>query len=481
MSTRRDLLPKYRSIIDQVKVSEPPDKNTTFVRAVKDKFNKGVQDQSATAFNMFVDDSLFCQTVDNIKHAMAASIEALYIILGFPETDIRQNALSLDKYFESTCSYERIQLGIAINTRKMTVALTEQKRKTMLDELSNWHKKRKSFTLLQGVTLCGSLEFWANTSPWIRFIYLNLRSAVNRSITFCSDITKNKRKIKNLITELSTTKGIDNYEQREKFVQSKIARETYKCNDKAHITNPMRNELKIMKKILSSPDKYKLETPIAHIINREPDFTTFGDASLEAAGGFSEELFWWHFEWPSNIKLLTLKNISVNRRCNITKDLVSINLLEFVVEIINYAAITVFFAENSSICEHEYPFLLNWTDNKTAKAWLRKAATKTEKGKSLQRILCSIMINNPMGVKSDYIKGEKNVIADFISRIFSSQNTAVTFDNLFVKFPQIEYWKRFHPSQELLSHLCSALLTGQDLGILEIKNLGHFSPGKSTS
>ena len=140
-----------------------------------------------------------------------------------------------------------------------------------------------------------------------------------------------------------------------------------------------------------------------------------------------------------------------------------------------------FFAENSSICEHEYPFLLNWTDNKTAKAWLRKAATKTEKGKSLQRILCSIMINNPMGVKSDYIKGEKNVIADFISRIFSSQNTAVTFDNLFVKFPQIEYWKRFHPSQELLSHLCSALLTGQDLGILEIKNLGHFSPGKSTS
>ena len=97
------------------------------------------------------------------------------------------------------------------------------------------------------------------------------------------------------------------------------------------------------------------------------------------------------------------------------------------VEIINYAAITVFFAENSSICEHEYPFLLNWTDNKTAKVWLRKAATKTEKGKSLQRIRCSIMINNPMGVKSDYIQGEKNVIADFISRIFSSQNTAVTF------------------------------------------------------
>jgi hypothetical protein len=59
LSTRRDLLPKYKSIIDQVKFSEPPDENTTFIRAVKDKVNKGVQDQSATAFNRFVDDSLF--------------------------------------------------------------------------------------------------------------------------------------------------------------------------------------------------------------------------------------------------------------------------------------------------------------------------------------------------------------------------------------------------------------------------------------
>ena len=52
----------------------------------------------------------------------------------------------------------------------------------MLDALLHWHKKRKSFTLLQGVTLCGSIEFWANIAPWIRFIYLNLRSAVNKCI-----------------------------------------------------------------------------------------------------------------------------------------------------------------------------------------------------------------------------------------------------------------------------------------------------------
>ena len=50
---------------------------------------------------MFVDNNLFAQTKDIIKHAMAASIEALYIILGYPEISKRQDSLSLDKYFES--------------------------------------------------------------------------------------------------------------------------------------------------------------------------------------------------------------------------------------------------------------------------------------------------------------------------------------------------------------------------------------------
>ena len=104
----------------------------------------------------------------------------------------------------------------------------------------------------------------------------------------------------------------------------------------------MRKGLGIMKDILSNKKVYTLESPIAHIIKREPDFTSYGDASLEAGGGYSENLFWWHVEWPSEIKCLTLKNITVTRRCNETNELVSIKLLEFVVEIINYAAVTTF-------------------------------------------------------------------------------------------------------------------------------------------
>ena len=130
--------------------------------------------------------------------------------------------------------------------------------------------------------------------------------------------------------------------------------------------------------------------------------------------------------------------------------MVSINLLEFVDEIINYAAIIVFFRENPNSCSNEYPLLLNWTDNMTSKSWIRKAASRTDKGKALQRLLCGLMINNPVGLKAEHIAGVKNVLADAISRIYSSTYSKISFNKLFQEYPQMKLWNRFHPSQELL-------------------------------
>ena len=243
----------------------------------------------------------------------------------------------------------------------------------------------------------------------------------------------------------------------------------------------MRSELDIMANILAHSKQYKLETPIAHIINKDPDFILYGDACLEAGGGYSDNLFWWHVEWPDEIKALTLKNLMITRKCLETNDLVSINLLEFVVEIINYAAITTFFKNEQSSVAHEFPILLNWTNNTSAKTWLRKAATRTKKGKSLQRLLCSLMINNPVGIKAEHIAGLSNTLADAISRVYSTSFSQISFDKIFQNFPQMKSWKRFHPSQELLSAIYSGLLQEQDCGLCPPNKLGHFVQGNNTS
>ena len=121
----------------------------------------------------------------------------------------------------------------------------------------------------------------------------------------------------------------------------------------------MRYEIKITKEKFSNPAKYNLSTPIAHVVSREPNFLTYGDVYLEVAGGFSQDLeFWWHVEWPQAINSLILKNLCVERRCRLSQKLVSINLLEFLTEIISYASATVCFLQDKTLCTQPYPIIL---------------------------------------------------------------------------------------------------------------------------
>ena len=74
-----------------------PSYNTTFVNAIPYTLNPGVLDFLKTTYSIFVDDSIFANTGNVINHAMATIIEALHIVLRFPEETIRQNPLNLDK------------------------------------------------------------------------------------------------------------------------------------------------------------------------------------------------------------------------------------------------------------------------------------------------------------------------------------------------------------------------------------------------
>ena len=173
-----------------------------------------------------------------------------------------------------------------------------------------------------------------------------------------------------------------------------------------------------------------------------------------------------------------MKILKTKRRCKLSNKLISINLLEFVVEIISYAAVTVLFKDNPKLCSKSYPLLLNLTDDKTSEAWIRKAVTKTVKDSAWQRILCILMINNPVGLKAKYIKGVRNVHADAILRIYSNPNKPLSFYQLFQDFSQMKSWARSHSIQELLSNIYFALLEGREPGLCLTKTLGHFSQEK---
>ena len=206
------------------------------------------------------------------------------------------------------------------------------------------------------------------------------------------------------------------------------------------------------------------------------DFITVGYSYLEVADASSDKLkLWWHVEYPEKNKSLTLKWLKITRRCKLSKKLISINLLESFVGIISYAAVTVLFKDNPKLCSQSYILLLNLIDNKTSEAWITKVATKTVKDSVLQHMLCILMINNPVGLKAEYIEGVRNLHTDAISRTYSNPNKILSFYQIFQDFPQIKSWTKFHPSQGLLSTIYSALIEGREPRLCVTKTLGNFS------
>ena len=65
----------------------------------------------------------------------------------------------------------------------------------------------------------------------------------------------------------------------------------------------MRKELKLLHSIFMDKITYLMNTPIVHLIDRNPGYTIFVDTYLEACGDFSRHpQFWWYFEFPQEIK-----------------------------------------------------------------------------------------------------------------------------------------------------------------------------------
>ena len=133
---------------------------------------------------------------------------------------------------EDVCRYHKIQGELSIITK-----------------LTNGHKNKRRFTLLQGVILCCNLEFWENTSPWVRFLYLVLRNSVNECLNNFSKITKNKADIKKMIATISTYKESNALEAQ--FLQHNIFKDINSCIEKTFINKTFRSELKIIMTTLS--------------------------------------------------------------------------------------------------------------------------------------------------------------------------------------------------------------------------------------
>ena len=82
----------------------------------------------------------------------------------------------------------------------------------------------------------------------------------------------------------------------------------------------------------------------------------------------------------------------------------------------------------------------------TAIIWAIKSATTNPAGRGLSRLLCALMLNNHLGLNTDFIPGRLNIVADRISRVKTISGCPPDFTFLSQEFTELNSCRRFHPS-----------------------------------
>jgi hypothetical protein len=223
------------------------------------------------------------------------------------------------------------------------------------------------------------------------------------------------------------------------------------------------------------------ETPIAHLISQTPFATTIGDSSLEGAGGFSVTLvFWWYIRFPDEVVWSTLWF----KTSNDNGMLVLINVLEFVTVIINYCA-ALHVVRTPPVTDDPHPVNLNVTDNTSALSWTLHTCKQSKIGQMLACFFCSLLINLPLGINSQWISTIDNEITDNISCLKkqSDKKSSPAFDYSILKrkYQELRHCFFFQIQPELILLIWDIVLTEKWPNHEEVQALKQRPLGKLTT
>ena len=485
---RKDLVRKHKKYLDMINWATL-DESRTLTRAASCEMNPGVVGPDGTIQNpradMYVDDALLaCVGRKRMELALAATIEAIFVVMGRPKPSIRQCPLAMDKWIGMLVAPQEIALGLSLDSDALTVGITREYKDGVLKILTEkWKPENDSFKLKDMHELVGKLARLGEGAPWvykmISHLYTSIVFALQRNKKLLEECSHEFRELVGQIRRKEFKGSPGSVAKQLNFAIKKASQMAHRCPYTYKINETMREEIEFFRQALSPESEIDFTTPLAHIIPRMPMGKMFGDSSLKACGGYSLKLrFIWHVFFPEEILMRTLLHMKENE----DGTFISINCLEYVTVIINWcAALTVMDME--SVSDDPYPVILSVTDNTSALNWTIHTSKRSLIGRALARFFCGLQIDTPLGINSIWISTDKNEVADRISRIKKTNLEAspffsIDYQNLQQSFPQLKNCRSFTPSQELLSTLWKILLTRTCPSLDQIKRLRQQGLGK---
>lgn len=453
------LLTKHRTFLDMISFSSPPADEPA--RARSDASNPGIDITNGhhltTPHFLYVDDTLMAGPLTSIKLAIVVSLEACFITFGDIDPS-RSCPINLEKFSKSPCATIRTQLGLTVDTHALLVAYPMAKLQALREDLAPFHNHRRQVPFAQCLSLLGTLEHAARYILWLRHVCQNIRGAVNIQL---STMAVDLHACDAYITSFSHARHITDPRTRRhhmSYHEQRLARQAFLQAPPINITRDMKLDFLLLHTAVRHPLLWS--TPIAYIIPRSPEFIAYGDSCLAGAGGYSTDLaYWWYIPWPLQVQ---------SRFLAVLPDHLSINTLEYAAIVINYIIASSILGRYNIVAGDDrlatpppitHPSLRIYTDNTTAMSWTTSAAASSSNtSRSLSRFLAAQLLLNRIGLEAKHVAGDKNVIADAISRFAHESNSDTLFSSLQVHHPPLHGCRRYHLQPELHSALMSILL-----------------------
>jgi len=420
-----------------------------------------------------------------MEMALAATLEAIFTVMGQPNTTLRQCPVAMDKWLDLVVAPQQTMLGLVLNTRRLSVAILPAYRTDVLHLINTtWRDGRSAFYLGQAQTLVGKLGRLGEGAYWVYHLMSHMYTSIARALAANKAFLLEASPEFNLLIgriRSNNYKASDNRHNGKviRFAMKQAARQIHHCKNDFFINAEMKEEIAFFRHFLSPGSGIDWETPIAFMIPRTPFAKTYGDSCLEGGGGYSLELkFWWHLEFDDDVIQRTLKHLKNNS----DGQLISINVLEFVTVIINYcAALTVVTTE--CVTDDPHPVLLNVTDNTAALNWTVHNCKSSTIGRMLARFFCCLLIDSPLGINSEWIATDKNELADEISRLKKLTNRVKShrsFDSssLKQKYSVLKACRFFQPAPKLTSMIWDIVLRLKWPNLSEVQTLKRSGLGK---